>query len=171
MYVTSGYTHWLARVLRSVTGLAHARGSVVTHLSARILSVCLSIGLFVCPFVYLSACPFVCLSICLSICLPVHLSVCLSVCLPVCLSVCWLICVFVCVCLSIYLSVCLSVCHISVGPSMKQFSEELVPEGYVHLVIEHFGKQGTKAEYFLLHMSQQSANPEVNCNASMFMSY
>ena len=55
---------------------------------------------------------------------------------------------------------------------MKKYSEELVPGGYVSrcvpLVIEHFGRWGTKAEK---HLSQQSANPEANFNASMFMSY
>ena len=58
---------------------------------------------------------------------------------------------------------------------MKKYLEELVPGGYVSrcvpLVIEHFGRWGTKAENFLQHLSQQSANAEVNCNASMFMSY
>ena len=38
-------------------------------------------------------------------------------------------------------------------------------------MIEHFGRWGTKAENFLQHLSQQSANPEANFNASMFMSY
>ena len=37
--------------------------------------------------------------------------------------------------------------------------------------VEHFGRWGTKAENFLQHLSQQSANPEANFNASMFMSY
>ena len=58
---------------------------------------------------------------------------------------------------------------------MKKYSEELVPEGYVSrcvpLVIEHFGRWDTKADYFLQHLSQQSANPEANFNASMFMWY
>ena len=53
--------------------------------------------------------------------------------------------------------------------------QELVPGGYVSrcvpLVIEHFGRWGTKAENFLQHLSQQSANPEANFNASMFMLY
>ena len=44
---------------------------------------------------------------------------------------------------------------------MKKYSEELVPGGYVSrcvpLVIEHFGRWGTKAENFLKHLSQQSA--------------
>ena len=47
---------------------------------------------------------------------------------------------------------------------MKKYSEELVPGGYVSrclsLLIEHFGRWGTKAENFLKHLSQQSANPE-----------
>ena len=38
---------------------------------------------------------------------------------------------------------------------MKKYSEELVPGGYVSrcvpLVIEHFGRWGTKAENFLQH--------------------
>ena len=58
---------------------------------------------------------------------------------------------------------------------MKKYSEELDPGGYVSrcvpLVIEHFGRWDTKAEYFLQHLSQQSANPVANSNASMFMSY
>ena len=58
---------------------------------------------------------------------------------------------------------------------MKKYLEELVPGGYVSrcvpLVIEHFGRWGTKAENFLQHLSQQSANPEANFNAFMFMSY
>ena len=58
---------------------------------------------------------------------------------------------------------------------MKKYSEELVPGGYVSrcvpLVIEHFGRWGTKAEKFLQHLSQQSANLEGNFNVSMFMSY
>ena len=58
---------------------------------------------------------------------------------------------------------------------IKKWSEELVPGGYVSrcvpLVIEHFGRWGTKADNFLQHLSQQSANPEANFNASMFMSY
>ena len=49
---------------------------------------------------------------------------------------------------------------------MKKCSEELVPAGYVPrcvpLVIEHYGRWGTKAENFLQHLSQQSANPEAN---------
>ena len=49
---------------------------------------------------------------------------------------------------------------------MKKYSGELVPGGYVSrcvpLVIEHFGRWGTKAENFLQHLSQQSANPEAN---------
>ena len=55
---------------------------------------------------------------------------------------------------------------------MKKYSEEFVPGGYVSrcvpLVIEHFGSWGTKAENFLQHLSQQSANPEANFNAFMF---
>ena len=60
---------------------------------------------------------------------------------------------------------------------MKKYSEELVSGGYVSrcvpLVIEHFGRWGTKAENFLQHLSQQSVNPEANFNASwsMFVSY
>ena len=59
---------------------------------------------------------------------------------------------------------------------MKKYSEELVPGGYVSrcvpLVIEHFGRGGGhKGREFLQHLSQQSANPEANFNASMFMSY
>ena len=58
---------------------------------------------------------------------------------------------------------------------MKKYSVELVPGGYVSrcvpLVIEHFGRWGTKAENFLQHLSQQSANTEANSNASMFVSY
>ena len=58
---------------------------------------------------------------------------------------------------------------------MKKYSKELVPGGYVSrcvpLVIEHFGRWGTKAENFWQRLSQQSANPEANFNASMFMSY
>ena len=58
---------------------------------------------------------------------------------------------------------------------MKKYSEELVPGGYVSrcvpLVIEHFGRWGMKAENFLQHLSQQSANPEANFIASVFMSY
>ena len=60
---------------------------------------------------------------------------------------------------------------------MKKYSEELVSGGYVSrcvpLVIEHFGRWGTKAEKFLQHLSQQSVNPEANFNASwsMFVSY
>ena len=58
---------------------------------------------------------------------------------------------------------------------MKKYSEELVPEGYVSrcvpLVIEHFGRWGTKEENLLQHLSQQSANPAANFNASMFMLY
>ena len=34
-----------------------------------------------------------------------------------------------------------------------------------------FGRWGTKAENFLQHLSQQSANPKASFNASMFMSY
>ena len=41
----------------------------------------------------------------------------------------------------------------------------------VPLVIDHFRRWGTKAEYFLQHLSQQSANPEANFNASMFVWY
>ena len=58
---------------------------------------------------------------------------------------------------------------------IEKYSEELVPGGYVSrcvpLVIEHFWRWGTKAENFLQHLSQQSAIPEANFNASMFMSY
>ena len=58
---------------------------------------------------------------------------------------------------------------------MKKYLEELVPRGYVSrcvpFVRKHFGRWGTKAENFLQHLSQQSANPEVSFNASMFMSY
>ena len=57
---------------------------------------------------------------------------------------------------------------------MKKYSEELVPGGYVSrcvpLVIEHFGRWGTK-QNILQHLSQQSANREANFNASMFMLY
>ena len=34
-----------------------------------------------------------------------------------------------------------------------------------------FWEWGTKAEYFLQHLSQQSANPEANFNVSIIMSY
>ena len=57
----------------------------------------------------------------------------------------------------------------------EKYSEGLAPGGYVSrsvpFVIKHFGRWGTKADNFLQHLSQQSANPEANFNASMFMSY
>ena len=58
---------------------------------------------------------------------------------------------------------------------MKKYLEKLIPgryvSKYVPLVMEHFGKWSTKAEHFLQHLSQQSANPGANFNASMFLSY